>query len=114
MFVNGFLKLIEAGIVRREVFGDAALQRILNEGGGDARHAGAAARRLLDAQRIRARAGRGPRVPAALRHLPPEVRLDGGTLICDEAKAANDLRDEAAFETISANMLGSRRRTASS
>lgn len=32
MFVNGFLKLIEAGIVRREVFGDAALQRLLNTG----------------------------------------------------------------------------------
>jgi hypothetical protein len=28
MFVNGFLKLIEAGIIRREVFGDAALQQL--------------------------------------------------------------------------------------
>ncbi|SFU87565.1 Acyl-CoA hydrolase [Polaromonas sp. YR568] len=32
MFVNGILKLIEAGIVRREVFDDAALQRLVNEG----------------------------------------------------------------------------------
>jgi hypothetical protein len=27
MFVNGFLRLIEAGIIRREVFADATLQR---------------------------------------------------------------------------------------
>lgn len=32
MFVNAFLKLIEAGVVRREVFGDAALQQLLNDG----------------------------------------------------------------------------------
>jgi acyl-CoA hydrolase len=33
MFVNGFLWLIEAGIVRREVYPDVALQRLINEGG---------------------------------------------------------------------------------
>jgi hypothetical protein len=32
MFVNGFLQLIEAGIIRREVFADATLQRLLNSG----------------------------------------------------------------------------------
>jgi acyl-CoA hydrolase len=32
MFVNGFLKLIEAGIIRREVYGDANLQTLLNQG----------------------------------------------------------------------------------
>lgn len=32
MFVNGLLKLIEAGIVRREVFDDVVLQRLVNEG----------------------------------------------------------------------------------
>jgi acyl-CoA hydrolase len=32
MFVNGLLKLIEAGIVRREVFDDVALQGLVNEG----------------------------------------------------------------------------------
>ncbi len=35
MFVNGFLKLIEAGIVRREVFGDTVLQQLLNAGAID-------------------------------------------------------------------------------
>jgi acyl-CoA hydrolase len=32
MFVNGFLRLIEVGILRREVFGDATLQALVNEG----------------------------------------------------------------------------------
>jgi len=32
MFVNGLLKLIEAGIVRREVFDDVALQNLVNQG----------------------------------------------------------------------------------
>ena len=32
MFVNGFLWLIEAGIVRREVYPDIALQRLINQG----------------------------------------------------------------------------------
>ncbi|RTL39090.1 MAG: acetyl-CoA hydrolase [Burkholderiales bacterium] len=32
MFVNGFLKLIDAGIVKRRVFGDLATQQAVNEG----------------------------------------------------------------------------------
>ena len=32
MFVNGFLKLIEAGIIRREVYNDTVLQQMLNDG----------------------------------------------------------------------------------
>ncbi|WP_137940105.1 acetyl-CoA hydrolase/transferase C-terminal domain-containing protein [Chitinivorax sp. B] len=32
MFVNGFMKLIDAGIVRRQVFNDADLQRLVNSG----------------------------------------------------------------------------------
>jgi len=32
MFVNGLLRLIEAGIVRREVFDDVALQNLVNQG----------------------------------------------------------------------------------
>lgn len=31
MFVNGFMQLIEAGIIRREVFSDTTLQRLLNQ-----------------------------------------------------------------------------------
>lgn len=31
MFVNGFMQLIDAGIIRREVFSDVTLQRLLNQ-----------------------------------------------------------------------------------
>ncbi|HRI18984.1 MAG TPA: acetyl-CoA hydrolase, partial [Burkholderiaceae bacterium] len=110
MFVNGFLKLIEAGIVRREVFGDAALQRILNERDGDEAVTPELLRALLDARRIRARLDESDL--EFLRHygiLRPEVRLVGDEhLGCGDARAANDLRDDAAFETVCAHMLGSR------
>ncbi|MBN8505475.1 MAG: acetyl-CoA hydrolase [Burkholderiales bacterium] len=32
MFVNGFLALMEAGIIRRQVYGDSTLQSLINEG----------------------------------------------------------------------------------
>lgn len=47
MFVNGFLQLIEAGIVRREVFPDATLQQLINEWRIDPARPGEAALRLL-------------------------------------------------------------------
>ena len=109
MFVNGFLKLIEAGIVRREVFGDAALQRILNQGGGTAAVTPQLLRALLQARRIRRRLDEDDL--AFLQHfgiLRPEVRLDGDSLVCGDTRAANDLRDEAAFEAVAAGMLGTR------
>ena len=32
MFVNGFMQLIKAGVIRREVYDDVALQKLLNQG----------------------------------------------------------------------------------
>jgi acyl-CoA hydrolase len=53
MFVNGFLQLIEAGILRRPVFGDAALQQLVNEGRIDpARPGDQALQALRDEGRI--------------------------------------------------------------
>ncbi len=109
MFVNGFLKLIEAGIVRREVFGDAALQRILNEGTGDETVTPQMLRALLDRGRIRARLDEGDL--AFLQHfglLRPEVTLVGDRLAMGENSVPNDLRDVAAFEAIASSMLGKR------
>ena len=109
MFVNGFLKLIEAGIVRREVFGDAALQRVLNQGGGVAAVTPDLLRALLQARRIRRRLDEDDL--AFLQRfgiLKSEVRIDGDSLVCGDARAANDLRDEAAFEVVAARMLGTR------
>ena len=54
MFVNGFLKLIEAGIIRREVFGDTVLQQLINKGAiADETVTPQTLRALLDAGRVR-------------------------------------------------------------
>ncbi len=109
MFVNGFLKLIEAGIIRREVFADAALQQVLNEGSGDEAVTPQMLRALLDKRRIRARLDEGDL--AFLQHfgvLRREVGVDGDSLVMGELRAPNDLRNDAAFESISSAMLGTR------
>jgi len=112
MFVNGFLKLIEAGIVRREVFGDATLQRILDAGGGEPAVTPALLRALLDSRRIRARLDAGDL--EFLQHygiLRAEVRLQGDDIVAGDVSVANDLRNEASFAAVSSPaMLGSRLR----
>ncbi len=114
MFVNGFLKLIEAGIIRREVFADEALQRLINEG----RIADEAVNTdtllaLLEAGRI----GSPLREPdvAFLRHwgvLRADVELRGaelvrhapeGTYRCSAAP-----QDAAAQPVLAEHMLGKR------
>jgi acyl-CoA hydrolase len=53
MFVNGFLRLIEAGIVRREVFADTVLQQLINDGRIGITVTPGTLQALLDAGRIR-------------------------------------------------------------
>ena len=109
MFVNGFLQLIEAGIVRREVFDDAALQTAVNQGlapGGVVTPALLQA--LLDAGRIDS--------PLRERHLAflrrfgilrAGVRRDGRELVLDDTRVANDLEDPQAFQAVCEHLLGS-------
>ncbi|GLR13212.1 acetyl-CoA hydrolase [Chitinimonas prasina] len=52
MFVNGLLRLIEAGVVKREVYDDAVLQRLLNHGHISQVVSGHTLRRLHEAGRI--------------------------------------------------------------
>ena len=110
MFVNGFLQLIEAGILRREVFGDVTLQRLINE----RRIEGAAVtpqtlRALLDAGRIGS-----PLAPGELAFLQRAgvmregVALQGESLVLDGQRFANDLRTPAAFDAICDGLLGAR------
>lgn len=47
MFVNGFLQLIEAGLIRRDVYGDSVLQALVNEGRIDPAATGEAALQAL-------------------------------------------------------------------
>lgn len=110
MFVNGFLKLIEAGIVRREVFGDAVLQQMLNDGRiQDATVTPDTLRALLDGGRIRSPLGAEDL--AFLQRfgvLRPEVVLHGDTLELDGTRCSNNLRDGASWDCVGAHMLGPR------
>ncbi len=110
MFVNGFLKLIEAGIVRREVFGDTVVQQLINEGvirGGVITPD--VLRALLDRGRIHAHL----RVAdiTFLKHygiFQPDVRLEKEKLVFQDVRVANDLSQSTVFECVAANMLGSK------
>ena len=110
MFVNGFLKLIEAGIIRREVFGDAVLQQLLNSGQiKDETVTPDTLRALLDAGRVRS--------PLAQQDLDflkrfgilrAEVTLHGDELVLGTQRCSNNLLDDACFDCVSQTMLGSR------
>lgn len=111
MFVNGFLKLIEAGIIRREVFGDATLQQLLNDGVIDEVVSVDTVKALLRHGRIRSPLDAADL--AFLKHwgvLREEVRLEGAQLVCDGTTLPNDLIAESNLVRIGEAMLGSRLR----
>ena len=110
MFVNGFLRLIEAGIIRREVFNDVTLQTLLNTGAiADAKVTPATLKALLDAGRIHS-----PLTQADLDFLTrfgifkPGVALKGDHLVFDGVPLPNDLRGEAQFDAVCKILLGAR------
>ena len=110
MFVNAFLRLIEAGIIRREVFDDAVLQQLLNSGRiKDDCVEPETLRALLDAGRIRSPLAQED-VTFLKRFgiLRAEVQLLGQQLVFEEQRCGVDLRDPTCFEVISKHMLGSR------
>ncbi len=109
MFVNGFLKLIEAGIIRREVFGDVLLQQLLNDGEIDEVVTPATLTALLRHGRIRSPLGADDL--AWLQHwgiLRPEVTLDEGQLAIDGKRLRNDLVDPENLARIGEALLGGR------
>jgi len=110
MFVNAFLKLMEAGIIRREVFADAALQQCINAGS-----IAVDGITLADLQALVA----AKRIHAVLTQddldflqrfglLREGVQLNGATLVCGDAKCANDLNTADAKAVIAEHMLGAR------
>jgi len=110
MFVNGFLKLIEAGIIRREVFNDVVLQQLLNRGViADETVTPQTLRALLDAGRVRS-----PVAAEDLAYLQrfgvlrPDVALDGEFLVLDGQRCSANLHEEDAFDCVCQHMLGSR------
>jgi len=110
MFVNGFLKLIEAGIIRREVFGDTVLQQLINDGKmPPATVTPATLRALIDAGRVRSPLGQQDL--DFLKHygvLKAEVTLDGEHLVLGDTRVANDLLSDEGFERVASTLLGTR------
>ncbi len=110
MFVNGFLKLIEAGIIRREVFNDVVLQQLLNRGViADETVTPQTLRALLDAGRVRS-----PVAAEDLAYLQCfgvlrlDVTLDGEFLVLDGQRCSANLHEDDAFNSVCQHMLGSR------
>ncbi len=110
MFVNGFLQLIEAGIVRREVFADTTLQRL--------RNSGAITGETVTLQTLAALREAG-RIHSPLRAadvdflqrfgvLRPGVQLQGRQLVMDSHHCSTDLDDPATQQTLSQHLLGAR------
>ncbi|QNM95280.1 acetyl-CoA hydrolase/transferase C-terminal domain-containing protein [Chitinimonas koreensis] len=109
MFVNGLMRLIDAGIVRRRVYDDAVLQGLLDGG----RIGEAVSADTLVALR---QAGRiGSPLSAAdvdfllrLGILRAGVRLESGELVFDGRRYAAVLDDPAALAAIGSGLLGER------
>lgn len=109
MFVNGFLRLIEAGIIRREVYADAALQELVNEGRIGVSVTPDTLRVLLEAGRIRSPlAAEDMAFLQRFGILRPEVELRDGRLHLGSEHCSAELRDDAAFDTVARAMLGTR------
>ncbi len=108
MFVNGFLELYKAGILRRKVYADVTIQRLLNEG----RIGEAVTPQMLEALvvhgAVRPRLGQED-VDFLQRFgvLRPEVRLVGRQLHTpDGLQIEANLADEASFRQIASHCLG--------
>ena len=110
MFVNAFLKLMEAGIIRREVFADAVLQQCINNGTVavdtvtiDSLLA------LLTAGRIhRSLTAQDLQFLKTFGLLKAGVALQDNTLTLDGISCANDIHDPASAQVIAEQMLGAR------
>jgi acyl-CoA hydrolase len=110
MFVNGFLRLIEAGIIRREVFGDTTLQELINQGQiADETVTPQTLRALLSSGRLQC-----PLTASDVQFLQrfgvlkADVVLRGDELMNADARCSADLSDRGAFALVSQHMLGSR------
>jgi len=107
MFVNGFLHLRRAGILVREVFDDARLQRLLNDGAIGSAVDGAMLATLLR-EGVVSPTLTPPDVGFLRRWgiFRPAVAIDGDRLRCGEETIGLDLEDPANFERCRAAMLG--------
>jgi len=110
MFVNAFRKLMEAGIIRREVFNDAVLQQCINTGRVPVETVSIdSLLALLEAGRIHpVLTANDLQFLQRFGLLAPEVELYGSSLQLGKLSCPNDLDDPAARAIIAQHMLGAR------
>jgi acyl-CoA hydrolase len=107
MFVNGFMHLIENGIVRKQVFADLALQMLLNDGKITTAVTGNTLRELLAAGRIDS-----PLRAKDVSYLcefgifKATVQWAAGKLQFGEQSYSADIEDATAFALIEKHLLG--------
>ena len=110
MFVNGFLHLIRSGIVKRKVYDNVPLQRLLNEEAIDETVTIDMVKKLVDAGFVAAQLGEDDL--ALLQKygiVKAEITLSGGKLHTAEGDSAKaDLSDEATLQFIEKYALGHR------
>ena len=109
MFVNGFLELYKAGILRRKVYDDVTLQRLLNNGTITEQVTPAMLEALVVHQAVQPQLSQAD--VAYLQRfgvLRPDLRLDGRQLhTADGHTIEANLADDAALKQIIAHGLGS-------
>jgi acyl-CoA hydrolase len=108
MFVNAFLKLMEAGIVRREVYNDETLQELVNKGLIDpARLDHKTLLTLLHAGRIQAQLNASDLLfLKQFGIFRSDVELECNDLVSDSCRIPNDLDRVAHWETIERHLMG--------
>ena len=109
MFVNGFLQLIDGGIIRREVFAHPGLQRLINAGtiGMEVDRSTLVA--LLEARVIPSKLEAAD--VAMLQRFGifrPDVALENGMLVRDGIRLASELADPVTFEAVVEHCLGTK------
>ena len=107
MFVNGFLWLIRAGIIRRQVFDDLLLQRLVSEGKLGQQITKQSILELLNVGRIHATLTEADMT--FLKHFgffTDDVQWVDGRLIVSGESIPGNLSDDTAFRKICASCLG--------
>lgn len=110
MFVNGFLRLIEAGIIRREAFGDTVLQELINQGQiADETVTPQTLQALLDSGRVSSPLSQDDlHFLKRFGILKEDVVLRGEELVGGHTRCSAKLLEDSAFQQVSQHMLGSR------
>jgi len=109
MFVNGFLHLLRSGILKREVFDEPRLMRLLDEGRLGTRVDEKTLATLCAEGVVPARLG--PADVEFLRHwgvLRPSVRLEDGWLVADGRRIRAALDEPESYAELCQHALGER------